>query len=150
MTAFRRSVWPSVWGWNNNEPLGCMSSLLHKHLLNATINWRPLLEMAVWGRPCSRNTALMNSSANPSASMIVVHGMRWRCFVNWTTITQMTSYPSDDGSPLTKSIDMSCYGLSGTTRVRSTPWGACLPVRERWQVWQFRMQRITLFLIRGL
>jgi hypothetical protein len=67
----------------------------------------------------------MNRLANSLASTSVQHGMRYRSFVSQSTTTQTASQPSDHGSPVTKSIEMSCQGRSGIGSGLNTPNGAC-------------------------
>jgi hypothetical protein len=67
----------------------------------------------------------MNRLANSLASMSVWHGMRYHSFVSQSTTTQIASQPSDYGSPVMKSIEMSCQGHSGIGSSLNTPNGVC-------------------------
>jgi hypothetical protein len=46
-------------------------------------------------------------------------------------VIHMQSEPSDQGSPVTKSMEISCQGRSGIGRGRNIPKGAWRPVLER-------------------
>jgi hypothetical protein len=67
----------------------------------------------------------MKRLADSLASISVQHGMRCYSFVSWSTTTQIASQPFDHGSPVTKSIEMSCLGRSGIGSSLNTPNGAC-------------------------
>jgi Zn-dependent alcohol dehydrogenase len=67
----------------------------------------------------------MNRLASSLASTSVRHGMRCHSFVSRSTTTQIESQPFDHGSPVTKSIEMSCQGRSGIGSSLNTANGAC-------------------------
>jgi hypothetical protein len=67
----------------------------------------------------------MNRLAGSLPSTSVHHGMRCRSFVGRSTTTQIASQPFDHGSPVMKSIEMSCQGHSGIGSGLNTPNGAC-------------------------
>jgi hypothetical protein len=67
----------------------------------------------------------INRLANSLASTSVRHGMRCRSFVSQSTTTQIALQPSDHGSPVTKSIEMSCQGCSRIGSSLNTPNGIC-------------------------
>jgi hypothetical protein len=98
------------------------------------MNWGPLSEIIVNGRPWSQNMCAINKLANSFASTSVRQGTKCCSLVRRSTTTHMESQPFDQGMPVTKSIDMSCQGLSGTGRGRNTPNGTCLLGFVRWQV----------------
>ena len=114
--------------------------------------WSPVrYDGMVFGKPCSQNTCSMNRSARVAASMVVLHGAKWRAFVrrSITGTTQIVSAPCNYGRPVTKSIAISRRGLSGIGTGRDIPKGACRAVRGRWQTWQFFTDRSTLPCIFG-
>jgi hypothetical protein len=76
----------------------------------------------------------INKLANSFASTSVRQGTKYRSLVRQSTTTHMASQLFDQGRPVTKSIDMSCQGLSGIGRGHNTPNGACLLGFMRWQV----------------
>jgi hypothetical protein len=67
----------------------------------------------------------MNRLASSLASTSVRHRIRCRSFVSRSTTTQITSQPFDHGSPVRKSIEMSCQGRSGIGSSLNIPNGAC-------------------------
>jgi hypothetical protein len=62
----------------------------------------------------------MNRLASSLASTSVRDGIRCHSFVSRSTTTQTMSLPFDHGSPVMKSIEMSCQGRSGIWSVSQT------------------------------
>jgi hypothetical protein len=147
MLAFILSVCPSVWGWNAVDNRQSTPSRSHNLFQNTAANCGPLSDIIVFGSPCNLTTSLTNISASPRASIIVWHGTKCLIFDSRSTTTQMASYPSHSGSPVTQSIDISSHGFSGTGSGRNTPKLACLLVRDLWHSAQLRTYRSTCFLI---
>jgi hypothetical protein len=90
------------------------------------MNWGPLLEIIVNGRPWSQNMCVINKLANSFASTSIRRGTKCHSLVRQSTTTHMALQPFDQGRPITKSIDMSCQALSGIGRGYNTPNGTCL------------------------
>jgi len=136
--AFIRSVCASVWGWNAVDYLRSILNRLQGRFQNTAANWGPLSNTIVFGSPCSLNTSFRNISASSPASTVIRHATKCRIFDNLSTTTQMASYPSHSGSPVTKSMDRSFHSISSTERGRNpTKLGGSVP-REHWQSWQFQ------------
>jgi hypothetical protein len=62
----------------------------------------------------------INKLANPFVSTSIQLGTKCGCLVKRSTTTHMALQPFDQGRPITKSIDMSCQGLSRIGRVQWT------------------------------
>jgi hypothetical protein len=77
---------------------------------------------------------MINKLANPFASTSIRQGTKYHSLVKRSTTTRIASQPFDQGRPITKSIDMSCYGLSGIGRGCNTPNGTCVLGFVYWQV----------------
>jgi hypothetical protein len=73
----------------------------------------------------------MNRLASSLASTSVWHGIRCHSFVSQSTTTQITSQPFDYGSPVIKSIEISCQAYSGIESGLNTPNSACRFSLER-------------------
>jgi hypothetical protein len=67
----------------------------------------------------------MNRLASSLALTLVQHGIRCHSFVSQSTTTQIALQPFDQGSPVTKSIEISCQGHSGIGSGLNTPNGVC-------------------------
>jgi hypothetical protein len=76
----------------------------------------------------------INKLANPFASISIQQGTKCHCLVKSSTTTHIVSQPFDQGRPVTKSIDMSCKGLSGIGSRHNTLNGVCLLGFVHWQV----------------
>jgi hypothetical protein len=134
MIAFIRSVWLSVCGWKAIESRGSITNCHYKCLQNNAANFGPRSEIIVNGKPCSWMMCVINIFANSFPSMSVRHGTRCHSLVKWSTTIQIASQPFDHGRAVTKSIDISCQGLSGMGRGHNIANGACLSGLERWLV----------------
>jgi hypothetical protein len=77
---------------------------------------------------------VINKLGNPFSLTSIRQGTKYRSLVRWSTTTHMVSQLFDQGRPITKSIDMSCQGLSGIGRGYNTPNGAYLLGFVCWQV----------------
>jgi hypothetical protein len=77
-------------------------------------NWGPRSETMVSGSPYKQKIFERNSSARPSASIVVEQGAKCRSFVRRSTTTHIASKPFELGRPVTKSMEMSRQGCCGT------------------------------------
>jgi hypothetical protein len=68
----------------------------------------------------------MNPSANCSGLIVSEQGKKCAILLSQSTITHNELYPSTNGNPTIKSIDIKSHGLSGTCIGLNNPNGACL------------------------
>jgi hypothetical protein len=76
----------------------------------------------------------INKFANSFVLMSIQHGTRYHSSVKCSATTHMALQLFDHGRQVTKSIDISCQGLSGMGRGHNIVNGACLLGFVHWQV----------------
>jgi hypothetical protein len=94
--------------------------------------------MMVSGGPWSQQICCKNISAWSEAELLVWQGTKCHIFVRQSATTHMVSCPSDNHSPLMKSIEILVHGFNRTRRDLTIPAGHCWEVRLHWQVWQLQ------------
>jgi hypothetical protein len=63
--------------------------------------------------------------ARSEAKVVVQQGMKYCIFVSHSTTIHMASYPSDNGSPVIKSIEILVHGSDGMDRDIRIPARCC-------------------------
>lgn len=105
--------WPSVCGWYAIEysSLVLAAARISRHI--TLVKTLSLSETMEWGTPCSLMTFSQKARATYAALKGWQSGTKCAYLVSLSMTTMIASYPSDFGSPLTKSMVKSCHGSCG-------------------------------------
>ena len=116
------SVCPSVCGWNAVNYLVVVLRIRKTHFQKWENNGAPRSETMSSGNPwrCSIFAKIIFVVSKPE--MALEHDIKCAILVNRSTTTMMESCPSESGKSVMKSIEMDDHGLSGSGRVRSSPY----------------------------
>lgn len=114
------------------------------HFQSSDTNYGPRSEMPVRGVPFWYHTYWMNSLASCRVSVSFLQVIRSLILVGLSAIMIIELHPFDQGSLVTKSIDMSSDLRWGIDKGLSTPNGTCRAVRALLQVWKFLPNLSTL------
>jgi len=95
------------------DSLLLIPNILFSSCIISAINCGPLLEIMLFGNPCSFHTLFLNNLASPSADVFSVVGIKWTIFVNLSTTTKIELYPCAIGSLVIKSANICIQGFSG-------------------------------------
>ena len=90
-----------------------MSRTFPSEWKKAEKNSKPQLEVTCKGTPCLEKTWRMNSLANIGDVMVLTVRIKIDCLVRQSTMTNITSEPSDMGNFSMKSMDIEFNGLLG-------------------------------------
>ena len=122
MVWFIRSVWPSVWGWNDGDSRRFRFIMEARDFQKREVKIDPRSETRDWGMPCRRMTLSRNMRANSGASVVLRQGTRWVIFVRRSTKTRRESNPFDTGKSTIKSQETDFHGPEGAGRGANSPW----------------------------
>ncbi len=120
-----------TWRQTHRSP-NCLQNSFQK----LEMNCGPRLDRISLGKPCRRTTLCRTASAVSLAEGNLGMATKWTILENLLTIVRMVVLPSERGSPVTKSREMSDQGRLGTGRGWSNPWGSFWEVLQQDQTGQ--------------
>lgn len=99
MMAFIHSLWLSVCGWKAVESNHSVPSHSQTYLQSSEVNWGPLHDTIVSGKPWKLNTSWMDSSPSRCPCVSSRDGTKFFVFDNLSSTTHMALSLSHSGSP---------------------------------------------------